>query len=71
MEKKKEKNKKSHIGKFIIILILLLIMCLGSFFGYTVYKNGGGLQGVLATVLGQDMEQLEDLDAINILILRN
>lgn len=71
MGKRENKSKKSHVGKIIIIFILLFIMCLGSFFGYSVYKNGGGLQGILATVLGQDIEQLEDLEEINILVLRN
>ena len=44
--------------------------CLGIFFGYSIHKNGGGLQGILATVLGQDIEKLENLDTINILVLR-
>ena len=70
MGKNKNKNKKSSVGKWIIIFLLLIITLLGAFFGYTVYKNGGGLQGVLATVLGQDMDELEDLDTINILVLR-
>lgn len=30
----------------------------------------GGLQGILATLLGQDTEKLENLDTIDILVLR-
>ena len=67
--RKKEKKKKSNVGKFILVIVLFLILILGSYLGYSVAKNGGGLQGILATVLGQDMEKLEDLDTIDVLVL--
>lgn len=67
--RKKEKKKKSNIGKIILVIVLFLILILGSYLGYSVAKNGGGLQGILATVLGQDMEKLEDLDTIDVLVL--
>lgn len=68
-EKEKEKKKKSNVGKIILVMVLFLILILGSYLGYSVAKNGGGLQGILATVLGQDMERLEDLDTIDVLVL--
>lgn len=67
----KEKKKKKKAGKSIFILILFLIIGLGAYFGYSIYENGGGMQGVLATVLGQDIEKLEDVDTINVLVLRS
>ncbi len=66
---RKQKKKKKN-GRKIMLLILLIIIALGIFFGYSIHKNGGGLQGILATVLGQDIEKLENLDTINILVLR-
>lgn len=67
----KEKKKKSKIGKIILIFILFLVIGLGSYLGYSIYENGGGLQGILATVLGQNIQELEDVDTINVLVLRN
>lgn len=69
--KNKKQNKKKHTGKIIMILIILLMIGLGASLGYSIQKNGGGLQGILATVLGQDAEKLENLDPINILVLRS
>lgn len=69
--KKEEKKKKKKVGKIIVILILCIVFIAGSYLGYSIHRNGGGLQGVLATVLGQDMEDLQDLDTINVLLLRN
>ena len=66
-----EKKEKKNIGKVIIIIIFISLIALGSFLGYSIHKNGGGLQGLLATILGQDAEKLENLDTINILVLRN
>ncbi len=71
-QQKKEQKKKSKVRKAIkwILLILLIgIIAYGCYFGYRVYKNGGGLSGFLATAVGHDENTLKDLDRINILIL--
>ena len=68
--KKDKEKKKKRGGKIVIVLILLILIGLGSFFGYSIYRNGGGLQGLLATILGQNAEKLENLDPINVLLLR-
>jgi len=70
-KEKKAKKKKKIFGKFIIFILLILITVLGGYLGYSITKNGGGLQGLLATALGQDIEQLEDVDPINVLVLRS
>lgn len=69
-KKSKTKKKKKIFGKLIAIIIVFLFTGLGAYLGYSISKNGGGLQGLLATVLGQDIEDLQDLDTINILVLR-
>ena len=68
-KRSKEKKRKKRNLKIIMILILFIIIGLGSYLGYSIHKNGGGLQGLLATVLGQDAEKLENLEPINILLL--
>lgn len=70
-KKDKTKKKKKHIGKIVITIILLIMIALGAFLGYSIHINGGGLQGLLATLLGQNAEKLEDLDPINVLVLRS
>lgn len=70
-KKNKQKEKNKTIGKVAIALILLIMVALGSYLGYSIQVNGGGLQGLLATVLGQDAEKLENLDIMNVLVLRN
>ena len=34
--------------------MLFIILIAGSVFAYKVYKNGGGMSGMLATVVGHD-----------------
>lgn len=66
-----KEKKKSKIGKIILSFILIIIIGVGSYLGYSIYKNGGGVQGILATMLGQNIQELEDVEPINVLVLRN
>lgn len=68
---KKSKKQKKNTGKISFLIIILLIIGIGVYTGYYIQKNGGGLQGLLVTVLRQDVEKLEDLDPINVLVLRS
>lgn len=68
--RKKDKKKKHIFRKFLLIILLILVVFAGSFVGYSVYKNGWGFQSLLATALGQDEETLQNLDTINVLLLR-
>ena len=43
-------------------------ICLG-IFGYKTHVNGGGVQGLLATLVGNDRETLEELEPIQFLLL--
>ena len=72
--KKQEKRriKKSKVRKVIrIILIILLIALLvfAGMFTYKFIKNGGGLQGFIATAMGHDENTLKDLDPIYFLVV--
>lgn len=69
---KKNKTKTKTVRKVkraVVTLLLLSIISAGALFGYKIYKNGGGLTGTLATILGQDTEDLADLEPIQILIM--
>ena len=64
-----KKKKKSSILKKIIFLLLILLLCCIGFIGYRTHANGGGLQGFLSTLVGNDETTLEELDPIQVLLL--
>lgn len=64
----KQKKKKKKTWLIVLIVILLILLTAGSWFGYKVYKNGGGLQGVLATIVGHDENTLKNLPKVYCLI---
>lgn len=62
----KKKNKMKIFNIFLILVLIVAVV-----FGTRVYMNGGGVQGVLMTALGQTQEYLEDMDILYVLLLRN
>lgn len=69
-KKNKKKNKKSPNFKvFMTIFILAIIITSGVFTGVKIFENGGGLKGVVATVLGENTSELSNLKTINVLLL--
>lgn len=64
---KKEKKKKK--GSTLLIIIFLIIIVFGTYFGYRVYENGGGLQGLLMAVFSQNPKTLKNLDTMYVLVL--
>lgn len=66
---KKEQKKGFRFGRFLCWLILLTIVISGVVLGVKVHKSGGGLQGLLAVLLGQDEETLENLDTFYVLAM--
>lgn len=62
-------KKKKHIFRNVILILLLIIVIAGGIFAYKVYKNGGGVQGILKTSLGHDENTVNNLDKIYCLIL--
>lgn len=70
MKKKKKAKKKKHTAfkKFLLFLLALIIITAG-YFTYGTIRNGGGLSGFLATLLGQNAEETKQLEPISALIL--
>lgn len=64
----KPKKKRRRIVVIILVILLLVIITAGFWFGYRVYKNGGGLQGVLATIVGHDENTLKNLPKVYCLV---
>ena len=67
-KKKKSKNNKK-IGRKILIIFILILFIAGSCFAYRVYKNGWGLSGMLATMVGHDENTKKNLGEFKVLVL--
>ena len=66
---KEKPKKKSGILKKIFIFLLIVLIAIIGFIIYKVQANGGGLQGLLLTVVGHDQETVEELDTIQVLVM--
>ena len=69
-EKTKQKpKKKMKMWKKILLVILLILLIAGGVFAYRVYRNGGGLSGMLATVVGHDENTRKSLGELQVLLM--
>lgn len=66
---RKKKKRKNKVWKRILLILLLILLIAGSCFAYKVYKNGGGLSGMLATIVGHDENTKKNLGEFKVLIL--
>ena len=64
----KNKKKKHPIRNFFIFLFIIIII-FSILFYMKVKENGGGVQGILCTLLGQSLQDINSLEPINILAL--
>lgn len=67
--KRKKTKKKHRILKAFIILIFLIMIFIGAFIGYSTFKNGWGVKGIIQTAMGQDEKKLENLDPFTVLLM--
>ena len=67
--KNKKTKKKMKIWKKILLIMLLIILIAGGVFTYRVYKNGWGLSGMLATVVGHDENTKKNLGEFQVLLM--
>ena len=69
-----KENKGKHrilkaIGKFILSVIIIIVLFVAGFVGYSVYKNGWGWKSLLQTFMGQSEADLQNLEEFKVLIL--
>ena len=69
MKKDNKNKKKSKVLRKVLLVILLIILIIGGVFAYKVYKNGGGMSGILATMVGHDENTKKNLGEFRCLIL--
>ena len=68
-EKSKKVKKKSGILKKILIFLIVLLILIAGFIAYKTQKNGGGMQGLLSTLVGHNEETLKNLKPLQILLM--
>ena len=68
-EKKAEKRKKKkrHIIRKILLTIFTLLLIAIIVFAVFIIKNGGGLKGIITTIVGGDAEQVKNLEDLTFL----
>ena len=67
---KNKKNRKKHrILKTFLVIIVLIILFVAGFVGYSTFRNGWGVKGLIQTAMGQDEKKLADLDPFTVLLL--
>ena len=69
LKEKKQKRKGRRIFGKIVLILLLIIIILAGIFAYRVYKNGGGLTGIVTTLVGTDPEKIKNLPDFYCLLL--
>ena len=67
-EKKQKHRGRRIFGKIVLILLLIIIILVG-IFAYKVYQNGGGLTGIVTTLVGTDPEKVKSLPDFYCLLL--
>lgn len=67
--KSKKIKKKSRILRKILIALLIILLVLVGFIVYRTKKNGGGMQGLLSTLVGHTEETLKNLEPIQVLVM--
>lgn len=68
VEEEKPKKKRKWLKRLLLIVLIALIAYAG-WFWYKTQKNGGGLSGMLATVVGHDEFTKKNLPELQVLLL--
>lgn len=67
--KRKSKKKKLNWLRIILVTLLIVLIIWVICFIYQTNKNGGGMQGMLATIVGHSADTLKDLEPLYVLVL--
>ena len=63
-----KKKKHKFLKRFLLFLFIIVLVIIG-YFTYGTIKNGGGKQGLVATVMGQTKQDIENLEPFSALLL--
>lgn len=66
---KTKKKKKHKVLKRVLLTLFIIIVALLAYFFIKVHQNGGGMQGIVTTVVGSNSEKVKNLDDIYVLCI--
>ncbi len=69
MKNPKKKKTKKKTWKKVLLIIVLILLITGGVFAYKVHLNGGGMSGMLATMVGHDQYTKKNLGEFKVLLL--
>lgn len=69
IKKSRNKKTKKKIWKKILLVCVLALLVAGGVFAYRVHLNGGGMSGMLATMVGHDQYTKKNLGEFKVLLL--
>ncbi len=69
MKNPKKKKTKKKTWKKVLLIIVLILLIAGGVFAYKVHLNGGGMSGMLATMVGHDQYTKKNLGEFKVLLL--
>ncbi len=67
--KKSKKAKKHRTVKRVFLTILLILIIAIAIFAYKVIKNGGGMKGIVTTVIGSSADKTKTLEDMYVLCM--
>ncbi len=68
--KKNNKKEKKHKGiKRFFLFILIIFAIIAAILGIQIYKNGGGMKGIVTTFVGSSADEIKNLDDIYVLCM--
>ena len=65
----KKKKRKKKTWKKVLLVFFLVLLVVGGVFAYRVHLNGGGMSGMLATMVGHDENTKKNLGEFRVLLL--
>lgn len=65
----KKIKRKNKAWKKVLLIIVLILLVAGGVFAYKTHKNGGGMSGMLATVVGHDENTRKNLGELQVLLM--
>lgn len=68
-KKQKSKKKSKHTVRKVLLTFFIIICIIAGIFYYKIEKNGGGLKGMISTVIGVNNKDTKNLEDIYVLCL--
>lgn len=66
---KKIKKKSGKACKILLLILIIAVLCVGIFLWKRIKDNGGGITGIVATIIGHDASTLQNLEELRFVVI--